>query len=100
MGVVEAERLRDDLTGVKTGLGLDHYEGRSWQGWHHHATLVSAAHAFLTLQRLDPSRNDPLRGTPTPAEAARPPDRHLPRLPNPLPATETTTPPKVTTKHY
>ncbi|MFD8998148.1 hypothetical protein [Streptomyces abikoensis] len=26
--------------------------GRTWQGWHHHATLVSAAHAFCTLQRL------------------------------------------------
>jgi len=30
------------------------FEGRSWPGWHHHVTLVSAAHAFVTLQRLDP----------------------------------------------
>src|SRR5450756_35805 len=31
-------------------LGLDHYEGRSWIGWHHHTTLVMLAHAFLTLE--------------------------------------------------
>jgi len=31
--------------------GLDHHEGRSWQGWHHHVTLVSAAHLFCTLER-------------------------------------------------
>jgi SRSO17 transposase len=47
-------RIEHDYREVKTGLGLDHYEGRTWQGWHHHVTLVSAAHAFCTLQRLDP----------------------------------------------
>jgi len=30
-----------------------------WQGWHHHVTLVSAAHAFVTLQRLDPKTHAP-----------------------------------------
>ncbi len=34
--------------------GLDHFEGRSYQGWHHHVTLVSLAHGFLTLERLNP----------------------------------------------
>ena len=48
-------RIEHDYREIKTGLGLDHYEGRTWQGWHHHTTLVSAAHAFLTLQRLDPA---------------------------------------------
>jgi SRSO17 transposase len=33
-------------------LGLDHFEGRSWTGRHHHATLVSAAHLFITALRL------------------------------------------------
>jgi SRSO17 transposase len=47
-------RIEHDYREVKTGLGLDHYEGRTWQGWHHHVTLVSAAHIFLTMQRLDP----------------------------------------------
>jgi SRSO17 transposase len=37
-------------------LGLDHYETRSWRGWHHHLTLVLLAHHFLVRlqQRLDP----------------------------------------------
>jgi SRSO17 transposase len=33
---------------------LDHFEGRSFAGWHHHVTLVSLAHAFVTLARLNP----------------------------------------------
>jgi SRSO17 transposase len=52
-------RIEHDYRELKTGLGLDHYEGRTWQGWHHHTTLVSAAHAFLTLQRLDPKAPAP-----------------------------------------
>src|SRR5450759_2550752 len=35
---------------LKEELGLDHYEGRNWQGWHHHVTMVMVAHAFLTLK--------------------------------------------------
>ena len=37
-------------------LGLDHYETRSWRGWHHHLTLVILAHHFLVRlqRRLDP----------------------------------------------
>ena len=47
-------RVEEDYRELKDALGLDHFEGRSWQGWHHHVTLVSAAHAFVTLERLDP----------------------------------------------
>jgi SRSO17 transposase len=47
-------RIEHDDRELKDGLGLDHFEGRSFAGWHHHVTLVSAAHAFVTLQRLDP----------------------------------------------
>jgi SRSO17 transposase len=43
-----------DYRQLKGELGLDHYEGRSYLGWHHHTALVTAAHAFLTLERLDP----------------------------------------------
>jgi SRSO17 transposase len=47
-------RIQHDYRELKHGLGLDHFEGRSWNGWHHHVTLVTAAHAFLTEQRLAP----------------------------------------------
>ncbi len=48
-------RVEHDYRELKDALGLDHFEGRSWQGWHHHVTLVSVAHAFVTLERLDPN---------------------------------------------
>ncbi|GLV85888.1 hypothetical protein Slala03_55770 [Streptomyces lavendulae subsp. lavendulae] len=47
-------RIEHDYRELKHGLGLDHFEGRSWPGWHHHVTLVTAAQAFLTEQRLIP----------------------------------------------
>ena len=34
---------------MKTGLGLDHFEGRSFTGWHRHVTLAVLAQAFITL---------------------------------------------------
>jgi SRSO17 transposase len=43
-----------DYRQLKGELGLDHYEGRSYAGFHHHTALVTCAHAFLTLERLDP----------------------------------------------
>jgi SRSO17 transposase len=52
-------RIEHDYRELKDGLGLDHFEGRSFGGWHHHVTLVSAAHAFVTLQRLDPKAAAP-----------------------------------------
>ena len=36
---------------MKNELGLDHFEGRTWRGWHHHATLVMLAYSFLMLLR-------------------------------------------------
>jgi SRSO17 transposase len=36
----------------KTELGMDQYETRSWQGWHHHMTLVILAHHFLVWVRV------------------------------------------------
>jgi SRSO17 transposase len=45
-------RVEQDYRELKGALGLDHFEGRSFPGWHHHVTLVSAAHGFLTLERL------------------------------------------------
>ena len=48
-----------DYRQLKGELGLDHYEGRSYIGFHHHAALVTCAHAFLTLERLDPKAPRP-----------------------------------------
>jgi SRSO17 transposase len=47
-------RIEHDCRELKHGLGLDHFEGRTWRGRHHHVTLVTAAQAFLTLRRYDP----------------------------------------------
>jgi SRSO17 transposase len=47
-------RIEHDYRELKDALGLDHFEGRSYRGWHHHVTLVSVAHAFLTLERRRP----------------------------------------------
>jgi SRSO17 transposase len=52
-------RIELDYKQLKGELGLDHYEGRSWLGWHHHTALVTAAHGFLTLERLHPFRPRP-----------------------------------------
>ncbi|MFJ4008762.1 transposase [Streptomyces sp. NPDC090026] len=47
-------RIEHDYRELKTALGLDHFEGHSFTGWHRHVTLVTAAHLFLTEQRRAP----------------------------------------------
>ncbi len=47
-------RIEHDYRELKTGLGLDHFEGRSWTGWHRHVTLVTAAHLFITMLSTRP----------------------------------------------
>jgi SRSO17 transposase len=41
----------------KTDLGLDHYEGRSWQGFHHHLVLAAVAYLFVTVIYLRSKKN-------------------------------------------
>ena len=48
-----------DYRQLKGELGLDHYEGRSYLGFHHHTALVTCAHAFLTEERLRPRAQRP-----------------------------------------
>jgi SRSO17 transposase len=71
-------RIERDYQELKQELGLGHYEGRGWRGFHHHATLCIAAYAFLIAERarippsagdaadqfatLDISQNRPARG--------------------------------------
>src|SRR5918994_1248039 len=40
-------RIEHHYRQLKTGLGLDHFEGRTWHGWHRHVTLVTAAQLFI-----------------------------------------------------
>ncbi len=63
--------IERDYEKLKQELGLGHFEGRGWRGFHHHATLCIAAYGFLVAER---SRFSPsaragkldLRGTPVP----------------------------------
>ena len=52
-------RIEHDYRELKTGLGLDHFEGRTWTGWNRHVTLVALAQAFITMLRLDPKAPAP-----------------------------------------
>jgi SRSO17 transposase len=49
--------IERDYRQLKRELGLDHYEGRRWRGWHHHVTLVSVAYGFLVLEALRTQKN-------------------------------------------
>jgi SRSO17 transposase len=44
-------RIERDYEDLKGELGLAHYEGRGWRGFHHHATLCIAAYGFLVCER-------------------------------------------------
>ena len=46
-------QVEQDYRELKEELGLDHYEGRHWSGWHHHVTLASMAH----LSSWEPSES-------------------------------------------
>jgi SRSO17 transposase len=88
-------RIERDYEELKQEIGLGHYEGRTWRGFHHHATMSIAAYGFLISERerIPPSGPDcaaaiekpalPVgyrpRGAPDPAAAPRPElDRHHP----------------------
>ena len=44
-------RVERDYQDLKQEVGLDHFEGRGWRGFHHHATLCIAAYGFLISER-------------------------------------------------
>jgi SRSO17 transposase len=50
-------RVERDYEEMKQEVGLDHYEGRTWRGFHHHATLCAIAHGFLAL-RFPPEQDE------------------------------------------
>ncbi|HXF47790.1 MAG TPA: IS701 family transposase [Burkholderiaceae bacterium] len=49
-------RIERDYQDLKQELGLGHYEGRGWRGFHHHASLTIAAYGFLVSERLATGR--------------------------------------------
>ena len=66
-------RIERDYEELKQELGLGHFEGRNWRGFHHHATLSIAVYGFLVLEQcLFPPHDN--------SQPSRPTDIHL-RLP-------------------
>jgi SRSO17 transposase len=81
-------RIERDYQDLKQEVGLGHYEGRGWRGFHHHITLCIAAYGFLIAERAifppqDPAiREDPKRlSFPHVTDPKAPPlrpERHIP----------------------
>jgi SRSO17 transposase len=59
--VMSRWRIERDYQELKQELGLGHYEGRNWRGFHHHASLCIAAYGFLMLERLSGSKKNAAR---------------------------------------
>ncbi|AKQ65125.1 Mobile element protein [Myxococcus hansupus] len=77
-------RVERDYQELKAEVGLDHFEGRTWRGFHHHATLCAVAHGFLALRRAlfppEPSALDAAHGSARASAAPASANRHLPAL--------------------
>jgi SRSO17 transposase len=54
-------RIERDYLDLKQEIGLGHYEGRGWRGFHRHATLCIAAYAFLICEREAIPPSEPAR---------------------------------------
>ena len=70
-------RIERDFQDLKQEIGLDHYEGRGWRGFHHHTALSIAAYGFLVSERspIPPSASIQYAlapGAPSPKEGFRP----------------------------
>lgn len=77
-------RVERDYQEMKGELGLDHFEGRTWRGFHHHATLCAVAHGFLALRRAlfppEQSEVDSADGSASPAADCADADRLVPAV--------------------
>jgi SRSO17 transposase len=74
-------RIERDYQELKSELGLSHYEGRGWRGFHHHATLCIAAYGFLVMERQRATKMPELdmKNLPTPDPSTRGrKQRHVP----------------------
>jgi hypothetical protein len=70
-------RIERDYHDLKQEVGLGHYEGRGWRGFHHHATLCIAAYGFLICERQMIPPSGP--GSPMRLKEPRLPDDYRPR---------------------
>jgi SRSO17 transposase len=70
-------RIERDYQELKQEVGLGHYEGRGWRGFHHHATLCIAAYGFLISERETIPPSGPRAAALLPQLAV--PDRYRPR---------------------
>jgi SRSO17 transposase len=78
---------------LKEELGLDHFEGRSWQGLHRHALMTMIAYAFLQYRRLATARRKKKNQRPTAsANSARRTSRHSRALGSTTPTPMSTLP--------
>lgn len=74
----ERWKIEQGYQQMKEELGLDHFEGRTWRGFHHHATLVMLAFGFLALEQLR-ARQKQKAPPKTPPASARKKSVLLPR---------------------
>lgn len=72
-------RIERDYQDLKQDLGLGHYEGRGWRGFHHHASLSIAAYGFLLGQRLRHPDEAGGKKNPAPRQTPALPTHYLPR---------------------
>jgi hypothetical protein len=74
-------RIERDYEELKSELGLAHFEGRSWRGFHHHAALCIAAYGLLIRERaaIPPRRRERLAYPRVPDPEAPPirAERHI-----------------------
>jgi SRSO17 transposase len=70
-------RIERDYQELKQEVGLGHYEGRGWPGFHHHATMCIAAYGFLISERETIPPSGPRSATLLPQLAV--PDSYRPR---------------------
>ncbi|MFD5619911.1 hypothetical protein [Streptomyces yangpuensis] len=86
------DRVSLDFTETCEPVGIRDFEGRSFRGWHHHATLASVAHAAKLLSAR-PHARDPYPGPARPAALTRQATAALPRPAAAHPATPAVLPP-------
>jgi SRSO17 transposase len=56
-------RIERDYLELKQEVGLGHFEGRGWRGFHHHATMCIAAYGFLVSEKETIPPSGPRRST-------------------------------------